>query len=156
MRHGILSVVLIVMFSSGIVGCGGGSSTPPPPPPPPVNTQNFSFYVLGVALNDEGHDPYNIAGVISIATDGSGKVTAGVQDYSDGDAIASPEPQGDSILSGSLVMQTSGQGTLILVTNNSKLGVGGTETFAVAFSNASHALISQFDGSATSSGSLDL
>jgi hypothetical protein len=156
-RHGILSIVLIVTFSSGIVGCGGGSSTPPPPPPPPpVNTQNFSFYVLGVALNDEGHDPYNIAGVISVATDGSGKVTAGVQDYSDGDDIASPEPKGDSILSGSLAMQTSGQGTLTLVTNNSKLGVGGTETFAVAFSNANHALISQFDGSATSSGSLDL
>jgi hypothetical protein len=156
MKHGTLSIVLIVMVSLGIVACGGGSSTPPPPPPPPPNTQNFSFYVLGVALNDEGHDPYNIAGVISIASDGSGKVTAGVQDYSDGDAIASPQPQGDSITSGSLTMQTSGQGTLTLVTNNPKLGVNGTETFAVAFSSANHALISQFDGSATSSGSLDL
>ena len=154
MRRGIPSIVLVVLFSLGIVACGGGSSTPPVPPP--VKTQNFSFYVLGVALNDEGHDPYNIAGVVSIATDGSGKVTAGVQDYSDGDDIASPQPQGDTIRSGSLAMQTNGQGTLTLVTDNSKLGVNGTETFAVAFANANHALISQFDGSATSSGSLDL
>jgi hypothetical protein len=154
MRRGTLSIILVSMFSLGIVACGGGSNTPPVPPP--VKTQNFSFYVLGVALNDEGHDPYNIAGVISIASDGSGKVTAGVQDYSDGDTIASPQPQGDTITSGSLVMQSNGQGTLTLVTNNSKLGVNGTETFAVAFSNANHALISQFDGSATSSGSLDL
>src|ERR1700735_3908515 len=154
MRRGIPSVVLVVLFSLGIVACGGGSSTPPVPPP--VKTQNFSFYVLGVALNDEGHDPYNIAGVVSIATDGSGKVTAGVQDYSDGDDIASPQPQGDTIRSGSLAMQTNGQGTLTLVTNNAKLGVNGTETFAVAFANANHALISQFDGRATSSGSLDL
>jgi hypothetical protein len=150
------SIVLVVIFCLGIIGCGGSNSSSPPPPPPPVNTQNFSFYVLGVALNDEGHDPYNVAGMISIATDGSGKVTAGVQDYSDGDDIASPEPQGDTIMSGSLAMQASGQGTLTLVTNNPKLGVHGTETFAVAFSNANHALISQFDGSATSSGSLDL
>jgi hypothetical protein len=153
MRPGILSIVLTAMVSLGIVGCGGGST---PPPPPPVTTQNFSFYVLGVALNDEGHEPYNIAGVISVATDGSGQVTAGVQDYSDGDDVASPQPQGDSILSGSLTMQASGAGTLTVVTNNPKLGVNGTETFAVAFSNTNHALISQFDGSATSSGSLDL
>jgi len=121
-----------------------------------VNSQNFSFYVSGVALNDEGHDPYDVAGVVSIATDGSGTVVGGVQDYNDGDAIASPQPQGDAIMSGSLVMAANGQGTLTLLTNNPKLGVAGTETFAVAFSNANHALITQFDGSATSSGSIDL
>src|SRR5271156_227413 len=152
MTRRTLPIALMAIFSLGIIGCSGGMSTPKPP----VKTQNFSFYVLGVALNDEGHDPYNIAGVVSIASDGSGTVTAGVQDYSDGDTIASPQPQGDTIMSGSLTMQTSGQGTLILVTDSSKVGVRGTETFAVAFSNANHALISQFDGSATSSGSLDL
>jgi hypothetical protein len=154
MRRGPERLALVAILSLGIVACGGGSSNPPVPPP--LKTQNFSFYVLGVALNDEGHDPYNIAGVVAIATDGSGTVTGGVQDYSDGDDIASPQPQGDTIMSGSLAMQTNGQGTLTLVTNNAKLGVNGTETFAVAFANANHALISQFDGSATSSGSLDL
>lgn len=51
---------------------------------------------------------------------------------------------------------TTGQGKLTLITNNSKLGVAGTETIAVQFVNADHALITQFDGSATSSGSMDL
>ena len=36
------------------------------------------------------------------------------------------------------------------------MGVSGTETLAVQFVNANHALITQFDGSATSSGSMDL
>jgi hypothetical protein len=148
------SLAVLGLVAIGLVGCGGGSSTPPTPPP--VKTQNFVFSVLGVALNDGGHTPYDIAGVVSIATDGSGKVSGGVQDYSDGNGIASPQPQGDTITGGTLTTQTEGLGTLTLITNNAKLGVGGTETFAVAFSNANHALISQFDGSATSSGSLDL
>jgi hypothetical protein len=146
-------LVALGLVAIGFGGCSGGSSTPPVPAP--VRTQNFVFSVLGVALNDGGHTPYNIAGVVSIATDGSGKVTAGVQDYSDGEAIASPQPQGDTIMSGTLSTQANGLGTLTLVTNNAKLGVAGTETFAVAFTNPNHALISQFDGSATSSGSLD-
>ena len=51
---------------------------------------------------------------------------------------------------------TTGQGTLTLTTNNPNVGVGGYETLAVQFVNANHALIIQFDGSATSSGSMDL
>ncbi len=126
--------------------------------PPASASQNFSFYVNGVASDGEDTDPYNVAGVVTMATDGSGTVLGGEQDYTDGDRIASPQPQGDTIMSGSLAMNAdgSGNGTLTLVTNNAKLGVAGTETFAVAFSNANHALITQFDGSATSAGSLDL
>lgn len=154
MKNRITALAIVGLLSIGLVGCGGGSSTPPPPPP--VKTQNFVFSVLGVALNDGGHTPYDIAGAVSIATDGSGKVTAGVQDYSDGNGILSPQPQGDAITGGTLTTQTDGLGTLTLITNNAKLGVGGSETFAVAFTNTNHALISQFDGSATSSGSLDL
>jgi hypothetical protein len=160
MSRGTLWIVLVAICASGITGCGGGSGTNPPPAPPPVQSQNFTFYVSGLAFDGTGDnadvDPYDIAGVVAIDMDGSGKVVAGEQDYGDGDRIASPEPQGDVIMSGSLTMQTNGQGTLTLITNNSQLGINGTETFAVAFSNANHALITQFDGSATSSGSLDL
>ena len=51
---------------------------------------------------------------------------------------------------------TTGQGTLTLTTNNANLGVSGIETLGVQFVNINHALIVQFDGSATSSGSMDL
>lgn len=157
MRRGTFWIVFVAICASGITGCGGGSSITPPPP---VKSQNFSFYVSGVdSVNFDGEtiiNPYDIAGVVAIANDGSGKVTGGEQDFSDGNTIASPQPQGDTILSGSLAMQSNGQATLTLVTNNTLLGANGTETFALAFSNANHALISQFDGFATSSGSLDL
>ncbi len=157
MNRGILLTALVVLCALGNAACGGNSNTPPPV----VTSQNFTFSVNGVAidnLNSDGTDtdPYDIAGVVTINSDGA--VTGGEQDYSDGDRIASPQPQGDAIMSGSLALNAdgSGNGTLTLVTNNPQVGVSGTETFAVAFSNADHALITQFDGSATSSGSIDL
>jgi hypothetical protein len=119
-----------------------------------VPSKNFSFYVTG-AENKSDHAVYVLAGVVTIASDGSGTVLGGEQDYDDGDGILSP-PQGDTITGGSLAITTGGFGTLTLITNNTTVGVGGTETFAVLFPNDNHAFITQFDGSATSSGSFDL
>jgi hypothetical protein len=50
----------------------------------------------------------------------------------------------------------TGQGTLTLITDNPNVGTNGTETFAVQFVNTDHTLIMQFDGTATSSGSINL
>jgi hypothetical protein len=121
-------------------------------------SNNFSFYVTGKEANDVG-DTYSLAGVVTISADGSGNVLGGVEDYNDGDGITSPQPNGDSITGGSLVMadDNSGNGILtLMIPGNTKLGVNGVESFAVNFPNSSHALIAQFDGTATSSGSLDL
>jgi hypothetical protein len=121
-----------------------------------VNAQNFSFYATGVTMDVSNglvdNDPYSIAGVVMIASDGSGNVIGGEQDFGDADRIAAT---GDTITNGSLVMNAdgSGNGTLTLTTNDINVG---TETFAVAFSNTNHALVTQFDGSATSSGTMDL
>ncbi len=69
----------------------------------------------------------------------------------------SPEPSGDTITGGTLtVNSTTGQGTLTLNTNNTNLGVNGVETLGVQFVNSNHALVIQFDGVATSSGTMDL
>lgn len=156
MNRGILLTALVVLCALGNAACGGGNGNTPPPV---VTSQNFTFAVSGVAMDEKDGlvdiDPYSIAGVVSIATDGSGTVTGGEQDFGDADRIAAT---GDTIMSGSLVMNPdgSGNGTLTLMTNDTNVGVSGKETFAVAFSNTDHALITQFDGSATSSGSLDL
>lgn len=123
-----------------------------------ATSNTFSFYVTGKEANDVG-DTYSIAGVVTIATDGSGDVLGGEEDYNDGDGITSRQPQGDLITGGSLQMNNdnSGNGILtLLIPGHTSVGVKGVETFAVNFPNSSHALISQFDGSATSSGSLDL
>jgi hypothetical protein len=123
-------------------------------------TQNFTFYVTGEENNFADDPYYSMAGVVQIATTVSAggvfAVTAGEQDYNDGDGITSPEPQGDMILGGGLVPNGDGTGTLTLITDNSNLGISGTETFVVSFANPNHALITQFDGTATSSGSMDL
>jgi hypothetical protein len=119
-----------------------------------VASTTYVFYVSG----QEAFEPdfYAVAGSVEI--DASGNVLAGEQDYNDGGfGFTSPEPSGDTISGGSLTVDGSGgQGTLILNTNNTNLGVGGVETFGVQFVNSNHAQIIEFDGAATSSGSMDL
>src|SRR5215469_8430303 len=123
-----------------------------------VPTTSYSFYLSG--QETYSYSFYALAG--SIAIDGSGNVLGGEQDYNDGGyGLASPEPGGDSITGGTLTFPASsppGQGILTLNTNNMNLGLNadGVEVFGVQFVNSNHALIMQFDGFDTSSGSLDL
>ncbi len=116
----------------------------------------FAFYLSGLeSVNGPGY--YALAG--SVTLDGDGNVLGGEQDYNDGDGLTSPEPSPDTILPGTAALTvdpTTGQGTLTLTTNNVNLGLSGVEILGVQFVNANHALVVQFDGSATSSGSLDL
>ncbi len=117
----------------------------------------FAFYLSGLETVNDGPNFYALAGSVAIAANGN--VTGGEQDYNDGYGLTSPQPTGDAILPGTaalVVDPTTGQGTLTLTTNNTALGVSGVETLGVQFVNNNHALITQFDGSATSSGSLDL
>jgi hypothetical protein len=123
----------------------------------PVVATSYSFYMSG---EDVTENYYALSG--SVLIDPTGKVLGGEQDYNDGaGSIASPEPQGDKIIGGMLTFPPGappGQGTLTLNTNNLNLGLNanGTEVFGVQFVNPSHALIMQFDGFATSSGSMDV
>jgi len=127
----------------------------------------YSFYVTGTEAINGGPNFYALAG--SVVLDAAGDVVpygdsvsnptgiSGEQDYNDAFGLTSPEPSGDAILAEpAALVVASGQGTLTLTTNNTALGVAGVETLGVQFVNNSHALITQFDGTATSSGSLDL
>jgi hypothetical protein len=126
-----------------------------------VASSKFSFYLTGLDSDTvsgtvgQGPNFYALAGSVTIGANGN--VLGGEQDYNDAFGATSPQPSGDTITGGALVENAAtGQGTLTLITNNTALGVSGTETLGVQFVNASHALLIQFDGSATSSGSLDL
>jgi hypothetical protein len=124
----------------------------------------FVFYVNGTEISPQfGPGPvyYAIAGAVGF--DSSGKIVGGEQDYNDGNGFTSPgEPTNPDVInptgSSMTVNMTTGTGTLVLdvSASNPNVGVKGIETFAVQFLNASHALITQFDRSATSSGSFDL
>jgi len=113
----------------------------------------LAFYLSGYE-NNEDEDTYGLAG--SVEVDPTGKVLGGEQDYNDADAEGGVGASSAQITGGSLTVNlATGQGTLTLVTNNAKVGVSGTETLGLQAVNSAHALIIQFDGSATSSGSLD-
>ena len=126
----------------------------------------FVFYVNGLEGSPAfppGLGPvyYAVAGAVGF--DLSGKILGGEQDYNDGNGFTSPgEPTTPDVInptgSSMTVDVTTGTGTLVLdvSASNPKVGVRGIETFAVQFINANHALITQFDKSATSSGSFDL
>jgi len=159
MRRGSLWIALVVLCVMGNAACGGNSHHITPP----VLTNNFVFYAAG---EDSLGNTYSIVGVVNVTADGNNTITGGEQDFNDGLDPAdggigtSPQPTGDTISAtgSSLVFNPDGSGNAILtlVTSNGALGVSGTETFALSFANGDHALISQFDGSAVSSGSYDL
>ncbi len=130
-------------------------------PPVVIGSNTYVFYLSGEeVINDFSADLpnyYAVAGAVTI--DGTGAVTGGEQDYNDAFGNTSPgEPTTpDSITGGTLTADgTTGQYTLTIITNNPNVGASGTETLGVQFVNTNHALVMQFDGSATSSGSMDL
>ncbi len=125
-----------------------------------TNANNYVFYLSG-GDNFNTANPINptnylaVAGVVTI--DPTGNVIGGEEDYNDLNSTHGAGASTNTITGGTLEVDgTSGLGTLTLITGNSKIGVNGTETFAVAFVNSNHARIMQFDGTATSSGSMDL
>jgi hypothetical protein len=154
-----ISLASVFLAISFLTSCSSSSSSHTTPPP--VSTTPFAFYLSGqdtLPADSGNQNYYALAGAVTI--DASGNVTGGEQDYNEGfttdGGIQSSEPSGDLITGGTLTVDATGQGTLTLITNNSALGASGTETLGVQFANADHALVTQFDGSATSSGSLDL
>jgi hypothetical protein len=121
-----------------------------------TNRQPGNTYVFYLSGQDAyGPDFYALAG--SVIVDPSGNILAGEQDYnSPSVGIASPQPSGDAITGGTMVVNsTTGQGLLTLITNNTNLGINGVETLGLQFVNTNHAQVIEFDGTATSSGSLD-
>jgi hypothetical protein len=159
MRRGSLWIALVVLCVMGIAACGGNSHHVTPP----LLTNNFVFYAAG---EDNLGNTYSIVGAINVTADGNNTITGGEQDFNDGDTEGlgtSPQPGGDQIsgAGSSLVFSTDGSGNAVLTLATSNLALGpaatpGVETFALSFANGDHAIISQFDGSAVSSGSYDL
>src|SRR5580704_5915541 len=125
----------------------------------PVANTSYVFYLNGE--DTSGNSFYALAGSVTI--DANGKVLGGEQDYVDTPfgGASSPEPGGDTISgtgSSLTIDPNTGQGTLTLATSNLLLGLqgDGVEVLGLQFVNPKHALVTQFDGFATSSGSMDL
>ena len=113
----------------------------------------YTYFVNGV---NSGGFPYSVAG--SVALDGAGNVTAGEQDSVNvgAPAIAAITPiivNADPLVpaTGALVIGDDGRGTLTLTPTTAA-----PEVLSITVVNANHVLISEFDATATSAGSLDL
>jgi len=91
------------------------------------------------------------AAVGSITADGAGNITGGEEDFVD--PVASVPKAG---LTGTYTIGNDGRGTLSLTSTAASIGVDGAQTMSFAVVNSRHSLITEFDSSATSSGSLDL
>ena len=146
--NGIAGTYAVTATAPGVSGTADFSLTNTAVP-------TYAFYLSGMEAINYGPNFYAVAG--SVAIDVNGNVLYGEQDYNDAFGITAT----DLILPGSAALKVdpaTGQGTLTLTTNDILLGPGGSgiETVGVQFVNNSHALIVQFDESATSSGSLDL
>jgi len=158
---GLLTVASFLLLAVFFSSCGSvssssvgtsGTTTPPGTTSggPTLTSGSFAFLVGG--LDSQKH---TIAIGGSVALDASGNVTGGEQDYVSHGGAMSP-PSGDKITGGKLTTTASGNGTLTLITNNTAIGVGGTETFSIAIVNSKHAVIAEFDGGATSRGTMDM
>jgi hypothetical protein len=104
----------------------------------------YVFSVQGVDSNGS----YSAVG--TIIADGNGNITAGEQDYADSALQAGPDS-----MTGSYSIGPNGLGSMTLSVNNTSLPNNGVETFSIAVTSPTHALIIQFDGTANSSGNID-
>lgn len=86
----------------------------------------------------------------TIVADGNGNITGGQQDYSNETLQAGPDA-----VTGTYAIGPDGRGSITLTVANTNLPSNGVETFSVAMTSSSHGLVGQFDGTATSSGSVD-
>lgn len=105
---------------------------------------SYVFSVQGV----NGSGSYSAVG--TIVADGNGHITAGEQDFVDESMQAGPDA-----LTGAYAIGPDGRGSITLDVSNANLPQNGVETFSIAVTSATHALIIEFDGTANSSGSLD-
>ena len=103
----------------------------------------YAFVIAGFDANDA---QYFAAG--SIIADGNGNITGGEEDFCDAALLCST-----AVLSGTYSTGGDGRGSINVTNTDANVG---PQTFAVVVTSSSHALIIEFDGFATSSGTLDL
>jgi len=148
----------VVITATSAEDSAVSASTPAPPSAITIaNGTNFivGSYTFYVAGTESSGNQYTLAGVFTVADDGT---VTGEQDFNDG-TVTTALGAGDAFDAApatSLSLDpTTGLGTLIVSTTGTGAAIAG-ETLSIQFVNPNHALIIQFDGNATSSGSLDL
>lgn len=108
---------------------------------------NYVFQASGI----DTHGRYQLTGVFT--ADGAGNITGGEQHYSNAVNVYIDQI---SATGSSYLIGADGRGTITLNTGDTNIGVGGVEILGLVVIDGTKGLITQFDTSATSSGTLDL
>jgi len=149
------ALVLLLALStlSLLVGCGSSSSpTATPPPGGGFSNSNLSgTYVFSVTGTDVNGAPYAIVGTFMANGSTTGGITGGTVDIVD--------PEYTSVFGASInnngqyTVGVDGRGTMTIGMANNPFGAN--MTFDFVLQNSSHGLITQFDGNASGSGTID-
>jgi len=110
---------------------------------------NYVYQLSGIDANG----PYQLTGVFT--ADGAGNITGGEQHYSNTQNVYIDAIQATG---SSYTINADGRGTITLNTGDTHIGPAGNgiETLGLVVIDGTRGLITQFDTSATSSGTLDL
>ena len=145
----IFHVAAIVL--AGYLAACGGSGAPITPPPPTGNFSNaslkgqYAFSLSGIQLTSGAY----IARIGSIAADGQGHITSGLEDVL---SLGSGSPASIVTFSnGTYQIQANGRGLIVL-----NATTGGSLQLSVSLQSNSQGYLVQTDGLASTSGSLEL
>jgi hypothetical protein len=156
------AIVLFLALSTllFLAGCGGNGTSPANPTPPPSgafsNSSLSGTYVFSVSGVDFNGAPYAILGTfIANGSGGNGKggITGGTIDVVD--AEATPLFKLSINNNGFYSVNSDGRGELTIGTSTTN-PFNANMTFDFVLSSSSHGLITEFDGNASGSGTIDL
>jgi hypothetical protein len=150
-----VAVAFALLSLSLLAACGSGSSGPPVVPPPSGSFSNSNLkgtYVFSVSGTDVNGAPYAIVGAFTAngsGGNGTGGITGGTIDINDAALTASLANQAISSNS-SYSVGVDGRGKAMLGTPF------GTIVLDFVLQDSSHGFVTEFDGTASGSGTLDL
>ncbi len=145
----ILAAMTIAM--AGFLAACGGSGSNITPPPPTGNFSNaslngqYAFSMSGVDLNSGAY----IARIGSLAADGQGHITSGLEDLLDLGSGSSASQV--TFSNGTYQIQANGRGLIVLNVTG-----GGTLQLSASLQSSSQGYLVQTDGLASTSGGLEL
>jgi hypothetical protein len=158
-RNGIVLLVALstLLFLAACGGGGGSPATPIPPPSGSFSNSNLSgTYVFSVSGVDFNGAPYAILGTfIANGSGGTGKggITGGAVDIVDSEFTPTYNLSINN--NGFYSVGTDGRGELTIGTSTTN-PFNSNLTFDFVLSSSSHGLITEFDGNASGSGTIDL
>lgn len=150
LRH---RLVVPAIFSALAMLAGCGSSSSPSGTPPPTggfsNSNLNGTYVFSVSGTDGNGAPYAMVGTLT--ANGSGGITGGAVDLNDA-SLSAPVPNAAIASNSSYTIGADGRGRATINTATPF----GKVTLDFVLQDSSHGLVTEFDATASGSGTLDV